>query len=77
MLDKLTSTLDFQARALVLRADRQQLIAANIANADTPGYAGKDMDFARALRDASAGTARTGKVHVLACIAGRVCVGDV
>ena len=54
MLDKLTSGLDFQARALVLRAERQQLLAGNIANADTPGYAAKDMNFAQALRDANA-----------------------
>ncbi|MDQ7973794.1 MAG: flagellar basal body rod protein FlgB [Rhodocyclaceae bacterium] len=52
MLDKLTSALDFQTKALVLRAERQQLIAGNIANADTPGYAAKDMNFAAALRDA-------------------------
>lgn len=52
MLDKLTSALDFQTKALVLRAERQQLIAGNIANADTPGYAAKDMNFAEALRDA-------------------------
>lgn len=53
MLDKLTSGLDFQANALVLRAERQQLLAGNIANADTPGYAAKDMNFAQALREAS------------------------
>ncbi len=52
MLDKLTSALDFQTKALVLRAERQQLIAGNIANADTPGYSAKDMSFADALRDA-------------------------
>lgn len=53
MLDKLTSALDFQTKALVLRAERQQLIAGNIANADTPGYAAKDMNFADALREAN------------------------
>jgi flagellar basal-body rod protein FlgB len=52
MLDNLTNTLDFQSKALVLRADRQRVIASNIANADTPGYAARDFDFASALRDA-------------------------
>jgi flagellar basal-body rod protein FlgB len=53
MVDRLTSTLDFQAQALSLRAERQRLIASNIANADTPGYQARDMDFATALRQAT------------------------
>jgi flagellar basal-body rod protein FlgB len=35
---------------LGLRAYRQQLIASNIANADTPGYKAVDIDFQEALR---------------------------
>ena len=57
MLDQLTNSLDFHTKALVLRADRQRLIAGNIANADTPGYAARDMRFADAMRDAAAGSA--------------------
>ncbi len=53
MINRLTSTLDFQTEALVLRAERQRLIASNIANADTPGYQARDFDFAAALRDAT------------------------
>ena len=52
-MQRLTDTLDFQAKALVLRAERQRLIASNIANADTPGYVARDMDFARALQEAT------------------------
>jgi hypothetical protein len=33
-----------------VRAYRQQLIASNIANADTPGYKAVDIDFQEALR---------------------------
>ncbi|MFY9328974.1 MAG: flagellar basal body rod protein FlgB, partial [Georgfuchsia sp.] len=33
-----------------IRAYRQQLIASNIANADTPGYKAVDIDFQEALR---------------------------
>lgn len=40
----------FQETALGLRAYRQQLIASNIANADTPGYKAVDIDFQEALR---------------------------
>ena len=53
MLDKLTSSMDFHAKALVLRSERQRVIASNIANADTPGYAARDMSFADAMRDAA------------------------
>ncbi len=52
-MTRLTQGLDFQAQALSLRAERQRLIASNIANADTPGYVARDMDFARALREAT------------------------
>lgn len=58
MLNRLTDTLDFQARALSLRSERQRLIASNIANADTPGYLARDIDFASALREAT-GAARS------------------
>ena len=39
-----------QEVALGVRAYRQQLIASNIANADTPGYKAVDIDFQEALR---------------------------
>lgn len=41
--------------ALNLRAQRQQLLAANIANADTPNYKAVDLDFAAAYRAALSG----------------------
>ncbi|WP_431263229.1 flagellar basal body rod protein FlgB [Roseateles chitinivorans] len=53
MLNKLTDAMSFQSQALTLRAERQRLLASNIANADTPGYQSKDMDFAKALRMAT------------------------
>lgn len=52
-MTRMTDSLDFQAQALTLRAERQRIIAGNIANADTPGYVAKDMDFAAALREAT------------------------
>lgn len=53
MLDKLTQKLDFQGNALLLRAERQRVIASNIANADTPGYVARDFKFADAMRAAA------------------------
>lgn len=45
---------DFQQIAMGLRAYRQQIIASNIANADTPGYKAVDIDFQEALRTVQA-----------------------
>lgn len=55
MLDQLTSGLNFQSKALLLRSQRQQVLASNIANADTPGYVARDFDFAKALQTAARG----------------------
>ena len=49
MLANLTNGLDFQAKALVIRAERQRVIASNIANADTPGYISRDVNFKEAM----------------------------
>ncbi len=59
MISRLTDSLDFHAQALSLRAERQRVIAGNIANADTPGYQARDFDFAAALR-AATGSSRGG-----------------
>lgn len=56
MIDKLDDALRFQQTALSLRAARQELLASNIANADTPNYKARDIDFASALKNALAGT---------------------
>ena len=52
MLDKIGKEFDFQQRALNLRAYRQEVIASNIANADTPNYKAVDFDFKQALQSA-------------------------
>jgi flagellar basal-body rod protein FlgB len=63
MLNRLTDSLDFQAQALSLRSERQRLIASNIANADTPGYVARDINFAQALREAT-GTGSSASVMI-------------
>jgi flagellar basal-body rod protein FlgB len=60
MIDRYQQTLAFQGDALKLRAQRQQVLAANIANADTPGYQAVDFDFTRALTDATRSRAAGG-----------------
>lgn len=44
------------AQALQLRAQRAEMLASNLANADTPGYKARDIDFSSALEQAQAGT---------------------
>jgi flagellar basal-body rod protein FlgB len=56
MINRLDEALRFQQTALSLRASRQELLASNIANADTPNYKAKDVDFASVLQNALAGT---------------------
>lgn len=53
MLDRLTASLDYQGKALMLRAERQRVLASNIANADTPGYQARDIDFSTMLARAT------------------------
>jgi len=53
MLAQMMTNLDFQGQALVLRSQRQQVLASNIANADTPGYVGREFNFTQKLMEAS------------------------
>ncbi|MBL4711675.1 MAG: flagellar basal body rod protein FlgB [Gammaproteobacteria bacterium] len=43
------SALGIHQKALSIRTVRTELIASNIANADTPGYKARDIDFKAAL----------------------------
>lgn len=56
MTSQIDSMFQFHQAALNLRAARQELIASNIANADTPNYKARDIDFAKALQNVMAGT---------------------
>ncbi|MCB2003620.1 MAG: flagellar basal body rod protein FlgB [Burkholderiaceae bacterium] len=58
MFAQLTAGLDFQATALGVRSERQRVIASNIANADTPGYVARDIDFKQAMAEATGGQPR-------------------
>lgn len=49
MAGKLDELLGFHEAALRVRSQRQQILASNIANADTPNYHARDIDFKAAL----------------------------
>lgn len=54
MIDRLDEFMRFQTEALKLRSTRQELLAGNVANADTPSYKAVDFDFGKALATATA-----------------------
>lgn len=66
MIDRIDDTLGFHQRALALRAHRQEVLAANIANADTPHYKARDFDFKASLRNALDSTGGAGGPLALA-----------
>lgn len=47
-----SNALGIHERALNLRSQRSEVLANNIANADTPGYKAKDLDFKEILGNA-------------------------
>ena len=60
MLNQLDDLLNFHTQALRIRDQRQQVLASNIANADTPNYKARDLDFKAALQGALQGSSAAG-----------------
>jgi flagellar basal-body rod protein FlgB len=44
--------LGIHAKAMTLRARRTEVLASNLANADTPGFKARDLDFHAMMRSA-------------------------
>ena len=55
--------LGVHARALGIWSRRNEVLAANIANADTPHYKARDIDFSAALGEARASALRVATTH--------------
>lgn len=57
----------FKANLMELRSQRQDIIAANVANADTPGYKARRLEFEEAMREAMPppGQLRMASTHAL------------
>lgn len=72
MVGKIDDFMRFHEAALSIRGQRQQLLASNIANADTPNYKARDIDFSAAMNHAlsltgsqpSAELAKTSVAHM-------------
>ncbi|TFW25041.1 flagellar basal body rod protein FlgB [Duganella callida] len=52
MVGRLDDYMRFNETVLSLRDKRQTVLASNIANADTPNYKARDIDFSSALQSA-------------------------
>ncbi|HEX7113638.1 MAG TPA: flagellar basal body rod protein FlgB [Steroidobacter sp.] len=66
--------LGVHAAALRLRSQRTEVLAANLANADTPGYRARDIDFREAL---AAATGRSSGVSLATTQAGHISTATV
>ena len=81
MLSKIDHELGFLQTAMSLRSRRQEVLASNLANSDTPNYKARDIDFASSLRSAMAGVggpvtmARTSERHIAGAASGSIGAG--
>lgn len=64
----LDTYLGVHATALKLRSQRTEVLAANLANADTPNYQARDIDF----RSALAAAGKSSGVHLATTSAGHI-----
>jgi flagellar basal-body rod protein FlgB len=60
LTDRIDAELRPQRTLLGLRTFRQELLASNIANADTPNYKARDIDFSSAYAKAMQGQMQAG-----------------
>jgi flagellar basal-body rod protein FlgB len=60
---RLDDALGIHEQALKLRGRRAEVLAANIANADTPGYKARDFDFQEMLQREVRDTPRMKVTH--------------
>ena len=51
MMDLLTNAFGIHERALGVRSQRMEVLARNIANADTPNYKAEELDFKAMLKE--------------------------
>jgi flagellar basal-body rod protein FlgB len=72
MLNRLDDMLNFHTQALRVRDQRQQVLASNIANADTPNYKARDLDFRSALQGALQGAPAAGRAGLATTAAGHL-----
>lgn len=65
-------SLSVFSQALNLRTQRHQVLASNIANADTPNYKARDFGFETAMQNALSGRSDVGRVDMARTSAGHI-----
>ncbi|KAB2926496.1 MAG: flagellar basal body rod protein FlgB [Dechloromonas sp.] len=71
-MNSIAQHVSVYSQALNLRTQRHQVLASNIANADTPNYKARDFDFARAMQNAQAGRLAAGGVALARTASGHL-----
>ena len=64
-MNSIAQNVAVYSQALNLRTHRHQVLASNIANADTPNYKARDFDFSRAMQNAMAGRQNAGGIGLV------------
>ncbi len=73
----LEQSLSVFSQALNLRTQRHQVLASNIANADTPNFKARDFKFENAMQNAMAGRIQAGGVTLATTSSGHLNGGSV
>lgn len=72
----LEQDLSVVSQAMNLRSQRHQVLASNIANADTPHYKARDFNFETAMQNAMAGRMDAGGIALAQTSAGHIAGGS-
>lgn len=70
------SALGIHDDALLVRVRRAEILASNLANADTPHYKSRDLDFKDALRQTAPDTSVTNPIRLISTHAGHAAGAD-
>jgi flagellar basal-body rod protein FlgB len=63
MIPSIENLFGIHEQALTLRASRAEILAGNLANADTPGFKARDVDFAALLQGMPGGPLGLSATH--------------
>lgn len=64
-MNLINSAFSAHEKALSVRSQRMELLSRNIANADTPNFKARDIDFKQALKDTQSSSLQTThSVHI-------------
>lgn len=74
-MNSIAQNVSVLSQALNLRTQRHQVLASNIANADTPHYKARDFNFASAMQNALAGRLEAGGIGLARTAPGHIAGG--